>query len=65
MLRRPVGKLLRTQGPDDLKLRSPIFDERSFKSSGPLIWNNFPSGLQSTKLTGARFASELKTYLFT
>ena len=39
--------------------------ERCFKSSGSRVWNSFPTGLRSTELTDARFASELKTYLFT
>ena len=39
--------------------------ERCFTSSGPRVWNSFPTSLRSTELTDARFASELKTYLFT
>ena len=39
--------------------------ERSFRSSGPYVWNSLPTSLRCTELTDAKFASELKTYLFT
>jgi hypothetical protein len=40
------------------------FGQRSFRSSGPAVWNSLPLHLRDFNLTIGQFKQQLKTYLF-
>ena len=46
------------------RTRTTRISERSFRLSGPRVWNSIPQSLRSIDLADAKFASDLKTYLF-
>ena len=58
---------LRSAARGDLTMprtRTRRFGPRSFRVSGPVVWNSLPEGIRTTKLSLERFKSMLKTHLF-
>ena len=46
------------------RTRTKKVGERSFRYSGPTVWNSLPASIRSDDVTSDRFMSELKTFLF-
>ena len=46
------------------RTRTKKVGERSFRYSGPSVWNSLPSSIRSDDVTSDRFMSDLKTFLF-